>query len=258
MLNHPTWEKLDTLKLTGMAKALKEQMETPDIGELSFEERLGLMVDREINERDSRKLAVRLRKAKFRERASMEDIDYKAKRGLDKSLMLNLASCQWIRDHANCLVVGPTGIGKTYIACALGHKACMEGYASLYFRLPKLLDDLEKARGDGRYSKLMKTFAKTDVVILDDLGFDPMTAGNRRDLLELMEERYVLRSTIVTSQLPVNKWHESIGDPTLADAILDRVVHNAHKIVMKGESMRKAKSKLTNPAADRKLNRQRR
>lgn len=248
MLNHPTLEKLDTLKLTGMAKAFKEQMEMPDIGELSFEERLGLMVDREINERDNRKLALRLKKARFRERACMEDINYKAKRGLDKSLMLNMASCQWVKDHANCLVVGPTGIGKTYIACALGHKACMEGYTSLYFRLPKLLDDLEKARGDGRYNKLMKNFAKTDVIILDDLGLDPMTASNRRNLLELMEDRYGLRSTIVTSQLPVNKWHESIGDPTLADAILDRLVHNAHKIVMKGESMRKTKSKLTNPA----------
>lgn len=248
MLNHPTLEKLDTLKLNGMAKALKEQMEMPDIGELSFEERLGLMVDREINERDNRKLALRLRKAKFRERACMEDIDYKAKRGLDKSLMLNMASCQWVKDHANCLVVGPTGIGKTYIACALGHKVCMEGYTALYFRLPKLLDDLEIARKDGRYNKLMKAIAKTDVVIFDDIGLDPMTAGNRRDLLELMEDRYGLRSTIVTSQLPVNKWHESINDPTLADAILDRLVHNAHKIVMKGESMRKTKSKLTNQA----------
>ncbi len=155
MLNHPTLEKLDTLKLNGMAKALKEQMDMPDIGELSFEERLGLMVDREINERDNRKLTLRLKKAKFRERACMEDIDYKAKRGLDKSFMLNMASCQWVKDHANCLVVGPTGIGKTYIACALGHKACMEGYTALYFRLAKLLDDLEIARKDGRYNKLM-------------------------------------------------------------------------------------------------------
>jgi len=248
MLSHPTLEKLDTLKLGGMVKALKEQMEMPDIGELSFEERLGLMVDREINEKDNRRLTMRLKKAKFRERACMEDIDYKANRGLDKSFMLSLASCKWVKDHANCLVVGPTGIGKTYIACALGHKACMEGYTAIYFRLTKLLDELEIARKDGRYNKLMKAIAKTDVVILDDIGLYPMTAGNRRDLLEVMEDRYGLRSTIVTSQLPVNKWHESIGDPTLADAILDRMVHNAHKIVMKGESMRKTKSKLTNQA----------
>ncbi len=247
MLNHPTLEKLNALKLTGMAKALKEQMEMPDIGELSFEERLGIMVDREITERDNRKLTLRLRKAKFRERACMEDIDYKPRRGLDKSLMLSLASCQWIRDHNNCLVVGPTGIGKTYVACALGHKACMEGYSALYFRLPKLLDDLEIARKDGRRGKLMKAFAKTNVIVLDDLGLDPMTAGNRRDLLELLEDRYGLRSTIVTSQLPVSKWHDAIGDPTLADAILDRVVHNAHKITMKGESMRKMKRNLTKP-----------
>ncbi len=246
MLNHPTVEKLDRLKLAGMAKALNEQMEMPEIGGLSFEERLGLMVDCEINERDNRKLTQRLKRARFRLQACMEDIDYRAGRGLDKSVMLNLASCQWVKDHVNCLVVGPTGIGKTYVTCALGHKACMQGYTSLYFRLPQLLDNLETARKDGRYPRLMRTFARTDVIVLDDIGLDPMNAGDRKNLLELMEERYGRRSTIVSSQLPVNKWHESIGDPTMADAILDRLVHNAHKIVMKGESMRKSQSKLTN------------
>lgn len=248
MLNHPTLEMLNALKLTGMAKALSEQMDMPDISELSFEERLGLMVDREVADRDNRKLALRLKKAKFRETACMENIDYRAKRGLDKSMMLSLTSCQWVREHNNCLLVGPTGIGKTYIACAMGHKACMEGYTALYFRLPKLLDELEVAGKDGRYGKLAKAIGKADLVILDDLGLDPMTAEHRRCMFEIIEDRYGLRSTIVTSQLPVSNWHESIGDPTLADAILDRVVHNAYKVVMNGESMRKKRSKLTNPS----------
>ena len=245
MLNHPTLDKLAELRLTGMAKALREQMETRDIGSLSFEERLGLMVDREMTERDNSRLTLRLKKAKLRERACMEDIDYRYHRGLDKSLMTKLSSCQWIRESLNVLIEGPTGAGKTWIACALAHKALLEGSAAVYFRLQRLLDDLAVARADGRYGRIMRTLAKTGVIILDDLGLTPLSADNRRDLLEIMEDRHGLRSTIVTSQLPVSKWHDAIGDPTLADAILDRLVHNAYKIVLKGESMRKTKSRLT-------------
>jgi len=245
MLNHPTLEKLTELRLTGMAKALREQMETRDIGSLSFEERLGLMVDREMTERDNRRLTLRLKKARLRERACMEDIDYRHHRGLDKSVMTKLSSCRWITERLNVLVEGPTGAGKTWIACALAHKALLEGHTAVYFRIQRLLDDLSVARADGRYGRIMKTLAKTDVIILDDLGLTPLSAGNRRDLLEIMEDRHGLRSTIVTSQLPVSKWHDAIADPTLADAILDRLVHNAYKIVLKGESMRKTRSKLT-------------
>ena len=245
MLNHPTLEKLNELRLTGMAKALREQMETGEIGSLSFEERLGFMVDREMTERDNRRLGLRLKNAKLRERACMEDIDYRHHRGLDKSLMTRLSSCQWIRERLNALIEGPTGAGKTWIACALAHKALLEGYTAVYYRLQRLLDDLAVARVDGRYGRIMRTLAKTDILVLDDLGLMPLSAENRRDLLEIMEDRHGLRSTIVTSQLPVSKWHDAIGDPTLADAVLDRLVHNAYKIVLKGESMRKTRSKLT-------------
>ena len=248
MLNHPTLVKLAALKLTGMVKALREQNETPQSGSLSFEERLGLMADREMSERESRKLGIRMRHAKLREQACFEDIDYQQARGLDRGQILSLASCQWIKDRQNLLIAGPTGAGKTYLACALAHKACMEGYTVRYFRLPRLLGELETAKGDGRYGRLMKAFAKIDVIALDDLGLVPVTATNRRDLLELVEDRHGTRSTIIASQLPVNKWHNAIGDPTIADAILDRLVHNAHKIVLKGDSMRKAGSKLTKSA----------
>jgi len=248
MLNHPTLDKLNALRLIGMVKALKEQEQTDDINSLSFHERIGLMIDREMVERENRKLALRLKKAKLRERACFEDIDYRHRRGLDKSVMTALSFCKWIRGHHTVLIEGPTGAGKTYIACALAHKACLEGYTAIYARLPRLLDEIAVAKGDGRYGKLMKAFAKTDVIILDDLGLTPLTAENRRDLLEIMEERNGLRSTIVTSQLPVSKWHDAIGDPTLADAILDRLVHNAYKIILKGESMRKTRSRLTKPA----------
>ena len=247
MLNHPSIEKLNALKLTGMAKAFREQTQTRDIGSISFEERLGLMIDREMTERENRRMALRMKQAKLREQASFENIDYKTARGLDRQLMMSLAACQWVKNRQNILISGPTGAGKTYIACALAHKACLEGYTAVYHRLPRLLTELETAKADGRYGRLLKTFGKTDVLILDDLGLVPVTSQNRRDLLELVEDRHGSRSTIIASQLPVNKWHNAIGDPTLADAILDRLAHNAHKITMKGESMRKTGSKLTNP-----------
>jgi DNA replication protein DnaC len=245
MLNHPTLDKLHELRFTGMAKALTEQMALPDIEDLSFEERLGLLVDREATEREDRRLQTRLRQAKLKQNACIEDIDFKQSRGLDKSLMLDLAQCQWIKKHLNLLITGPTGVGKTWIACALAQKACREGFTSLYLRLPRLLQELPIAKGDGTYTRLMNRLAKVDVLILDDWGLSKLIAEQRRDLLEILEDRHDTRSTIVTSQLPLDQWHHIIGDPTLADAILDRLVHNAYKINLKGESMRKNKSKLT-------------
>ena len=245
MLTHPTMEKLNTLKLTGMVKALTEQQQMAEVDSLGFEERLGLLVDREATERENRKLATRLKKAKLRQSASIEDLDFRKNRGMDKALILSLAACAWIAKGINILICGPTGVGKSYLACALAHKACLEGYTALYLRLPRLFDELRLAKADGRYGKLMLSYAKADLLVLDDWGLTPMTDPQRRDLLELMEDRYGLKSTIITSQLPVTSWHEAIGDPTMADAILDRIVHNAHKIEMKGESMRKNQKTLT-------------
>ena len=239
MLTHPTLEKLQTLRLPGMLKALEEQQRMPDIDTLDFEERLGLLIDREMTERENRRLNTRLKKAKLRHTCCVEDINFKASRGLDKTLILSLAACTWIARGLNLLLCGPTGIGKSYLACALGHKACLEGYSVLYLRLPRLFEELRLAKADGRYGKLMLGYAKTDLLILDDWGLTPMTDPQRRDLLEILEDRYSKRSTIVTSQLPVTAWHEAIGDPTLADAILDRLVHNAHKIELRGDSLRK-------------------
>jgi DNA replication protein DnaC len=245
MLNHPTFEKLHALRLSGMYQALVEQMQMPEIAALSFEERLGLLVDRESTERENRRLTTRLRQAKLRQTACIEDIDYRHPRGLDKSLLTRLVTCQWVQDRQNVLITGPTGIGKTWLACALGHKACREGWTTLYLRLPRFLQELPITKGDGRYGKLMITLAKTDLVILDDWGLAPLSDENRRDLLELLDDRYDRRATVVTSQLPVDHWHEAIGEPTLADAILDRLVHNAYKITLQGESMRKRQTTLT-------------
>lgn len=239
MLTHPTLEKLQTLRLSGMRKALSEQQQMPQIDSLGFEERLGLLIDREVTERENRRLETQLKKAKLRHSCCLEDLEIKASRGLDKTLILTLAACTWIARGINVLICGPTGVGKSYLACALGHKACLEGYSVLYLRLPRLFEELRLAKADGRYGKLMLGYAKTDLLILDDWGLTPMTDPQRRDLLELLEDRYGKRSTIVTSQLPVPAWHEAIGDPTLADAILDRLVHNAYKIGLKGDSMRK-------------------
>ena len=245
MLKHPTLEKLQALKFTGMAAALTDQMTTPDIDELGFEERLGLLVDREMTERENRRLASRLRRARLRHNAALEDIDYQNPRGLDKTLIQSLAACRWVQEHLNILITGPTGVGKTWLACALAQKACREGYTVQYVRLSRLLRELMIAKGDGRYPKLLANLAKVDVLILDDWGLVKPNAENRRDLLEVLEDRHGLRSTIVTSQLPVEDWHAVIGDPTLADAILDRLVHNAYKINLRGESLRKQKTKLT-------------
>jgi DNA replication protein DnaC len=239
MLTHPTLNKLQTLRLNGMYHALSEQLTMPAIDTLSFDERLGLLVDRELTERDSKRLKTRLQQAKLRQAACLEDLDYRHPRGLDKALMMHLASCQWVREHHNVLITGPTGIGKTWLACALAQKACREGWSALYLRLPRLLAELAVSKGDGRYGKLMTSLAKTDVVILDDWALTPLGDEHRRDVLELLEDRHDRRATVVTSQLPVEHWHEALGEPTLADAILDRLVHNAYKILLKGDSMRK-------------------
>lgn len=245
MLTVPTLEKLRELRLDGMVRGFEEQLSSAGCNALTFEERLGLLVDRELTERNNRRLRTRLHRAKLRQQACMEDIDYHQTRGLDKSLMKSLAVCQWIRDHLNVLIAGSTGVGKSFIACALGHRACFEGFKVFYARAPRLFGELEVARGDGRYVKLMNTIAKSHLLIIDDWGLSILTDKEQRELLEILEDRNGIHSTIIASQIPVENWHEVIGNPTLADAIMDRLIHSAYKINLKGESMRKKKSKLT-------------
>ena len=220
MLTHPTLEQLRRLRLNGMADAYVEQGSSRDAESLSFDERLGLLVDRERSDRDSRQLAGRLRRARLRQQASLEDMDYSAARGLDKTLIRGLSSCRYVDHHENIIIVGATGTGKTYLACALAHKACLKGFTARYERLSRLLESIQIERGDGTYPKLVAAIAKTDILILDDFGLAPIVGNGRNDLLEVLEDRSNARSTIVTSQLPVKEWHAAIGDDTLADAIL--------------------------------------
>jgi len=239
MLYHPTLEKLAELRLTGMRQALLDQHDLTDIERFSFEERLGLLLDREATFRAERRLKYRLRNARLRQAAVIEDLDYLHPRGLDRALMNRLIEGQWIRKHLNLLITGPTGAGKTWIGCALGNKACRDGFTVQYHRLSRLFDELGYAHGDGRYPKVVKKLARTDVLILDDWGLSKLTAPQRRDLLDILDDRHERRSTLVTSQLPVEHWHKMIGEPTHADAILDRLVHNAYRIELQGESMRR-------------------
>jgi DNA replication protein DnaC len=239
MLIHPTVERLRALGLTAMADAFIELQNAPDAGELSREDWLGLLVDREATSRENKRLTRRLREARLRQAAVVEDVDYRAHRGLDRNLFQKLAAGDWLREHHHLVIIGPTGIGKSWLACALGHKACRDGFSVLYKRASRLFTDLAQARGEGRLPRMLTTLERIRLLIIDDWGPEPLNAEQRRDLLEIVDDRYDRGSLLITSQVPVNRWHEVIGDPTLGDAILDRIVHRAHRIDLKGPSLRR-------------------
>ena len=244
MLTQPTLDQLTELRLFALARAWQAQHEDPTTDDLGFDERLALLVDAEWTDRQNKRLARLLREAKLRiSGACLEDIAYAKERKIERALMRQLATGRWIEAHQNVVITGATGVGKTYIACALAQQACRLGHRVLYRRAPRLFDELALARADGTYSKLLARFARTEVLVLDDWGLAPVQDLERRDLLEIMEDRHGLRSTIWTSQLPVTQWHDHLGDPTVADAICDRLLHNAHRIVLHGPSRRKVKAK---------------
>lgn len=245
MLIQQTREHLHTLRLTGMLQALEEQLSQPAMAELSFEERFAILVDREVLYRENRRLERLLKGAKLRVEACVEDIDYRHPRGLEKSRMASLTTLDWVRQSLNLCLTGPTGCGKTWLACAFGNEACRRGFSVRYLRLPRLFEMLRIAHGDGSYTKLMNQLLKTDLLILDDWGIQRVSAAQRNDLMEVIEDRHGRRSTLIASQLPTEHWHEYIGEATIADAILDRLLHGAHRLNLTGESMRKTKAQLT-------------
>jgi len=242
MLMQPTLEKLYAMKLAGMADAVRHQMEDPEISRLSFEERLSLLVDQQWDWRQNKALGRRLKNAHFKINAAIEDIDFRHPRRLDRQLVRSLSGCDWVGQHQNIIVVGPCGVGKSFLACAFAHKAVRDGFSALYTRAPRLLRDLSVARADGSFGQLLDRLARIEVLIVDDWAMAPLADSERRDFLEICDDRYSTRSTILTSQVPIALWHDQIGDPTLADSILDRLVHNAHRIELEGPSIRKSKN----------------
>jgi DNA replication protein DnaC len=244
LLNEPTMEKLKTMRLDGLAAAWLEQQGQPKTAELSFDERLGLLVDAEWMYRENKKMKRALSEAKLRlAQACVEDIDYSARREIDKAVVRQLASCRWVEEHQAILITGMTGTGKSYLACALAHQACRKGFRAAYRRASRLFDELKLARADGTYPRMLARLARVDVLVIDDFAVAPVTDAQRADLLEVLEDRYGARSTIVTSQLPPAQWHDYLADPTLADAICDRLLNNAHRLVLKGPSKRKEDKK---------------
>jgi len=246
MLNEPTMEKLKALRLDAMAAVWAEQQKSTDVARLAFDERFGLLVDAECLFRENRRLGRLLKEAKLKiAEACVEDIDYPPRRELDKAVIRQLATCRWVQEHQNVTVTGATGVGKTYVACALAQHACRRGYSAIYRRASRLFDELTMARADGSYARLLGKLARTDILVIDDWGLTPSRDAERQDLLEILEDRYGSRSTIMSSQIPRDKWHDYLGDATVADAILDRIIHNAHKVVLNGPSRRKGKEAAT-------------
>ncbi|MFQ5745242.1 MAG: IS21-like element helper ATPase IstB [Acidobacteriota bacterium] len=243
MLNQPTLDKMLAMKMTGMAEALQQQLASRSHAKLSFDERLGMLLDAEYAAREQRKLTRRLQRAKLRQpTACIEDIDFKTRRGLNRQALMALARCDWLDDALNLVITGPTGTGKTFLACALANKACRSGFTAYYVRGAQLPQDIAVARGDGSYPRLLRRITRTNLLIVDDWLLTPFTATERREILEVIEDRHERASTLIASQLPISAWHEALGEPTIADSICDRLIHAAHKIELKGRSMREIRA----------------